>query len=69
MGYHSAMVFSHEYTNNMVYIFFTVFKESRKNVYSRRDLNLGPRPKSKPNDLDRMAIGPIVVKLLIMLSI
>ena len=33
-------------------------KESRKNSYPRRDLNPGPQPQSKFDDLDRSAIGP-----------
>ena len=42
----------------MVYNLFTILKESRKNFYPRRDLNLGPRPQSKSDSLDRSAIGP-----------
>ena len=33
-------------------------KKVKKNFYSRRDLNPGPRPQSKFDDLDRLAIGP-----------
>ena len=42
----------------MMYILFTISKESRKNFYPRQDLNPGPRPQSKSDDLDRSAIGP-----------
>ena len=47
-------------TNNMMYILFTISKESRKNFYPRQDLNPEPRPQSKSDDLDRSAIGPII---------
>ena len=44
----------------MVYILFPISKESRKNFYPRQDLNPGPRPQSKSDDLDRSAIGPAI---------
>ena len=45
----------------MVYILFTISKESRKNFYPRRDLNPGRQPQSKSDDLDRSAIGPAYI--------
>ena len=42
----------------MVYILFTISKESIKNFFSYWVLNLGPQPQSKSDDLDRLAIGP-----------
>ena len=53
----------HIYTNNMVYTLFTISKESRKNFNPRRDLNPGPRPQSKSDDLDRSAIGPWIANI------
>ena len=49
-----------ETESNMVYILFTTSKESRKNFYSCQDLNPGPRPQFKSDDLDRMAIRPAI---------
>ena len=41
------------------------FVQSRKNFYPRRDLNPGPRPQSKSDDLDRSAIGPAIINQLV----
>ena len=32
---------------------------TEKDIYPRRDLNPGPRPQSKSDDLDRSAIEPV----------
>ena len=40
-----------------LYILFTISKESRKKFYPSGDLNSGPGPQSKSDDLDRSAIG------------
>ena len=50
------MIINHE--NNSLLLFFVRHPHS---CY-RRDSNLGPRPQSKSDDLDRWAMAPLILK-------